>query len=187
MYGMFPEKFAREYHVTIEDAEVMYEVFHDDLYPEVDVYLAGVHRLAQDRGFVVSRFGRRRRLPLATGSWGEKSQRWWEQKAAFREAGNFVIQSPGSDMNTIAYTGICRYLAKNRWQALGLGMTHDSSTYEMPESEVPAFVDLARRYMVENTHRLCPWLEVPLDIDIKVGPSWGTLKKWKPDSVRKAS
>jgi DNA polymerase I len=178
LYGAFPKRFSQEFHVDLRTAEVIHRAFHE-AYPEVGAFLRKVHAQAQERGWIESRFGRRRRLPLALGDPPFRTEGWWLQKAAFREASNFPIQSLGSDINTTAFARVQAQADEAGIPYAPLGMTHDSQDYDMPESSVGEFAPLLRRVMVKETHQLYPWLGVPLDIDIKVGRSWGTLTKWK--------
>ncbi len=179
LYGAFPKTFSEQFHVPIETAEVISRAWHG-IYPEVREYLDSVHRKVKEKGWIESRFGRRRRLPLAVGDPPFKTEGWWAQKAAFREAGNFPIQSLGSDLNTMAFCRVLAEIDQRGMPVVPLGMTHDSQDYDVEEDAINDFAALLRRIMVEETHALFPWLTVPLDIDVKVGPSWGSLTKWKP-------
>lgn len=183
LYNAQPKRFAAEFHVSLKEATIIHAAFHE-AYPEIGAYYEQSCEIARTKGVMTSAFGRKRRLPQAKGEWREYSPQWWEQLAAFREANNFRIQSLANDLNTRAATRVHKKLAAEKSKILLLGFTHDSATYDVPPEEatperLAAFVALLRRSMVEVTLKMHPWITVPIDIDVKAGPSWGTLAKIK--------
>lgn len=179
-YGAYPKKFAEITGLDVGTATLVHEAWHE-MYPEVGRYLAKQARLAKERGWLESHFGRRRRLPQAQGEWNQGTPEWKAQREAFREAGNFRIQSLASDLNTRAFLRVLdRILGSTRWASIvPIGCTHDSQDYDVPGPLVEDFASLLRDVMVAETHKLFPWITVPLDIDVKAGDSWGSLKKVK--------
>ena len=83
------------------------------------------------------------------------------------------IQGTASDIIKIAMNGIDRELLSRRAagkQARMILQIHDELIFELPSSELDDVRDVA--------HRLMPSLEldVPLDLDEKLGVSWGDLE-----------
>lgn len=174
IYGARPKRLHLTFGLSMQDAEAMYEAFHA-AYPEIGRFLRDTHRLVQQTGALRSRLGRLRRLPEARGSDPHGVM------MALLQASNFPVQSLGSDLNTWAFNRTCALLAERGMETVGLGPTHDSGAYDAPASEVPALVEMLRPVMLtEAVAAVCPDLNVPLDIAIKAGRTWGSVKDYKP-------
>lgn len=178
LYDAQPPRISVEFGVTIEEAETLYAVWHE-MYPEIHAYHDKLCADVQETGIIRSRLGRTRHLPAAMGEHREKSPGWWEQKAAFREAINHPIQSVCSDLNLLSWIRAQARVRDAGMRSLAMGTTHDSQEWDAPGDEVEKLATLLPSIMVEETLALFPWITVPLAVDVKAGPSWGSLSKIK--------
>ncbi len=132
-------------------------------------YYSGVRRWqghtiarAHEDGHVTTLLGRRRFIP-------ELSMRNDSDRAAGeRIATNTPIQGSAADLCKLAMLQIDRGLPAVAPHARMLLQVHDELVFEVPEAEVAATSDLVRAVM-ERPHPL----DVPLEVSIGVGRSWG--------------
>jgi DNA polymerase-1 len=132
-------------------------------------YYGGVRRWldrtiaeAHERGYVTTLLGRRRYIPeLSLRNDGDRA-------AGERIAANTPIQGSAADLCKLAMLQIDRGLAAVAPHARMLLQVHDELVFEVPEAEVAAATALVRAVM----ERPYP-LDVPLEVSIGVGASWG--------------
>ncbi|MBK9756087.1 MAG: DNA polymerase I [Nannocystis sp.] len=132
-------------------------------------YYSGVRRWqgrtiarAHEDGYVTTLLGRRRTIP-------ELSMRNDSDRAAGeRIATNTPIQGSAADLCKLAMLQIDRGLPAVAPHARMLLQVHDELVFEVPEAEVAATSALVRAVM-ERPHPL----DVPLEVSIGVGRSWG--------------
>lgn len=168
-YGGGPRRLMISAGLSEDDAQFVYKAFHR-AYPEIGRWMRDVHRGANASGVVRSVTGRLRRLPDA------QSYTVGLRRKAEREAGNFPIQNLGSDLNTWAVNRVRKLCAHKGLRAVTLGLTHDSGTYDVPRLEVPRLAGMIRTVMtVQAPEAVYPSLSVPLEVEIKAGPTWGSL------------
>lgn len=187
LYGAMPKRFHIEFGVPLDEATDLYHKWHR-AYPEIGKYHERIHRAVARTGVVRSALGRVRRLPAAIGPYYSPAERRrnrslpfdMNQILAFLAASNHPVSSLSSDLNTIAFSEVRRAIAKAGLGVKILGATHDSGTYDCPRNEIADFVPILRRCMVEEMHARFPWLGVPLEIEVKAGPTWGSLEPWPP-------
>lgn len=167
-YGAYPKRFSEEFGVSLEMAKRIWEAWHA-LYPEIRLFHEKIHTHVQRTGRLRSKFGRVRRLP------GAQSHDRREQILAKLAASNFPTQSLGTDLNTWAFCRISEELARRGLDSVPIGLTHDSTTYDCPEREIPLVAAIAKRVKTKDLHAEFPWLTVPMEVDVKAGLSWGSL------------
>jgi DNA polymerase-1 len=117
---------------------------------------------AHQNGYVTTLLGRRRFIPELS------SRNNTDRAAGERIAANTPIQGSAADLCKLAMLQIDRELPSVAPRARMLLQVHDELVFEAPEAEVEATKALARRVM----ERPYP-LEVPLEVGIGVGRSWG--------------
>jgi DNA polymerase I len=115
-------------------------------------------KLIRQRGYVDTRFGRRRRFMLLTQENAEEAD-----KAAI----NMPVQSTASDLTLTALT---RLMAKG----IDIVLTvHDSLIAEASVEDAEAVGELMRQAMVDAGNEFVP--EVPWKVDVEVRPRWGEV------------
>lgn len=167
------EVLAQKHGIMLSDEEA--KALMDRLYArlaEFTQHKANYESLLDRYSAVWTPFGRRRYLP----HWF--SQQKWMKARAGRQAGNFIIQSTGSDMTSWAWVIL------NRWQrACGINSklilsVHDSLGWDVYPGELE-IVAAATRYVMENLpfSFIRDWT-VPILADIEYGDegaSWGEM------------
>lgn len=170
LYGMSAKKFVdyakNSYGVifTQAEAEEIRKRFFST-YRGLEPWYAMQKRLCNLDGGVYTLFGRFRPLE------GIYSQDWSEKGSAERCAINTPVQSSGSDMLLSSMIEIENTLPEVRIVCT----VHDSILCEVPEDKVDYYKEKIGNIMKHPTLLECfgITLNVPLDIDIGVGP-WGT-------------
>lgn len=114
-------------------------------------------------GFVESPFGKRRHFSDGDGITPDERD---------RQAGNMPIQSAAGE---IALNAMVRLAARGFDLVL---QVHDSILVEVPERHVAATVATMRKVMTDRS--AMPWMTVPLEVDFKVGPTWGDVVAYPP-------
>jgi len=117
-------------------------------------------------GEVSTPYGRFRRVPGATPSTGEG-------RALLREAVNFVIQAPASDMIQVLGWKMMLVL---EGLAVPIGSHHDGLLWDIPRGNLDEVLDKVELLLVEFPRLvrniLGMELYVPFKFDLKTGPNW---------------
>jgi DNA polymerase-1 len=164
LYGMGPQRLAREFGVTLKEAKDFIERYLG-AYPGVKTYLEETVERAREDGFVTTLLGRVRHLPeLASGrpmtrSFGE------------RIAVNTPIQGTAADLIKLAMVNLDRRLAELGTAAGMTVQVHDELILEVPEAEIESIAELVKSEMEGAIE-----LEVPLVAELGVGTNWMEAK-----------
>jgi DNA polymerase-1 len=170
VYGITDFGLARDIGVSREDAAVYIEKYFVR-YPDVRRFMQETIIAARDRGWVETLFKRRRYLPdLLSGN---------RQIRAFgeRTAVNTPIQGTAADIIKLAMLRIDQFLRERGMRARMLLQVHDELVFEFPKREQSGLIKLVREGMEHAVE-----LDVPLDVDIEIGPNWYDLKKVDGDA-----
>ena len=136
-------------------------------HPKVMAWMALQWKQAAGGGYVESPFGKRRHFGDDEGlSPAERD----------RQAGNMPIQSAAGE---IALNAMVRLMDRGFDIVL---QVHDNVLVEVPERSVAAAVPLIKKIMVDRSGM--PWMTVPLEVDVKVGPNWGDCAPYPPKEVK---
>jgi DNA polymerase I len=122
---------------------------------------------ARDLGYAVTLTGRRRYIPDLRA--GNRNLR----QAAERVAINMPVQGTAADIIKIAMNRIDPELHERREKgkrARLILQVHDELIFELPREELDEVREIARRLMPSIE------LAVPLDLEEKVGRTWGELE-----------
>ncbi len=160
IYGMGPQRLARETGMSLDDAgRFLQEYFAR--YPGVEDYLQRQQAEAGRTGEVRTMLGRRRLVPdIHSPNAGLRA-------AAERVAVNTPVQGSAADMVKVAMLRIDRRLRENRLRARMILQVHDEIVLEVPDDELGEVTALARTEMV------CALpLEVPVRVDTWSGKTW---------------
>ncbi|MBA3550428.1 MAG: DNA polymerase I [Nannocystis sp.] len=161
IYGQGATALGQILGVARKDAQRYIETYFEH-YSGVRRWLDATIAEAHEKGYVTTLLGRRRYIP-------ELSQRNASDRAAGeRIAANTPIQGSAADLCKLAMLQIDRGLPAVAPHARMLLQVHDELVFEVPEAEVAATRELVRAVM----ERPYP-LDVPLEVSIGVGPSWG--------------
>ncbi|HTS15906.1 MAG TPA: DNA polymerase I, partial [Candidatus Sulfotelmatobacter sp.] len=130
-------------------------------YSGISYYMLHIKDQARQQGFVTTLLGRRRSIP-------ELQQRNPNLRAAGeRMAINMPIQGTAADIMKIAMIRLRERLRREGSAARLLLQVHDELVLEVPRGEVATLAPLVRETMATAMP-----LDVPLDVDVKVGDDW---------------
>ena len=167
LYGLTAFGLSQREGIPREDAEEFIRNYFE-AYPTVAEWRDRVVDEARARGYAETLTGRRRYIPELRS--GNRNQR----QAAERMAINMPVQGTAADIIKLAMNRIDAELLER--QAGGklarmVLQVHDELIFELPAAEL----DDVR----EMSHRLMPSLElsVALEVDEKLGRSWGELEE----------
>lgn len=160
IYGMGPQRLARELDIPLTEAE-QYIGSYFERHAGVRAYIESTLATARQCGYVTTLLGRRRALPdLASRHRGVA-------QAAERTAVNTPIQGSAADLIKMAMLAIDRRLTAERLPAAMILQVHDELVFEVAETEREPVIGLIRSEM----ERVYP-LKVPLRVDIGWGRNW---------------
>jgi DNA polymerase-1 len=165
VYGITDFGLARDIGVSREDAAVFIENYFRQ-YPDVRRFIQETIAAARDRGWVETLFKRRRYLPDLLS--GNRQIRSFGERTAV----NTPIQGTAADIIKLAMLRIDRSLQEKELQARMLLQVHDELVFEFPKEEQTELIRLVREGMERAVV-----LDVPLDVDIEIGPNWYDLAK----------
>ncbi len=168
-YGLSDFGLADRLRIPREEARGYIEDYYA-AYPGIRRYTTEMKILARDQGFVTTLLGRRRYLPELTARNGAL------RSAGERMAINMPIQGTAADGMKIAMVRMDAALRDRGMRSRMLLQVHDELVFETDESELPALADLA----VEVMEGALP-LDVPLEVDLKVGADWEQMDRYLRD------
>lgn len=160
IYGMGPQKLARELGISVNQAKE----FISRYFEKLGVLKAFYEKLVEDamlRGYVTTLAGRRRLLPEL------HSRNQQAQAQARRQAVNTVIQGSAADIIKLA---MLRVHADERLAELDARLilqVHDELLLEAPQAAAPEAARILRRLMQDVAALL-----VPLKVDLGTGLTW---------------
>ncbi|MEW6547753.1 MAG: DNA polymerase I [Bacillota bacterium] len=133
-------------------------------YPGVRRWIDEVVSTARTQGFVTTLMGRRRQLPTIL------SRNPQERGFAERTAVNTPLQGSAADIIKLAMVRLHRQLQERGMRSRIILQVHDELILEVPREELPEAGGLVRSCMEQVME-----LAVPLQVDLKAGPTWYDL------------
>ncbi len=167
-YGMSDYGLATRAGIPREEARAFIDSYFS-AYNGISRYMYHIKEIAQEQGYVETLLGRRRWIPELSARNSQLRQ------AGERMAINMPIQGTAADIMKIALIRLHERLRAERSPARMLLSVHDEVLLEVPRTEVAALAPLVREVM-EGALKL----DVPLDVDIKVGDDWESLTPLEP-------
>lgn len=163
LYGLTAFGLSQREGVDFDEANAFIDAYFE-AYPKVQEWRERTVEETRKKGYAETMTGRRRPIPDLYS--GNRNIR----QAAERIAINMPIQGTASDIIKIAMNQIDAELVAHRESGKLARMVlqvHDELIFELPRAELDDVREIA--------HRLMPSIElaVPLDLDEKVGTSWG--------------
>lgn len=163
-YGTTYKGLAEQVGCTDDFAQWLQESYLSR-FPKVARYMEDKAREARENGYVTTLYHRRRPIP------GILSPNSHIREAAEREAINMPIQGTAADIMKIALVNVHRALRRQPELRVRLLLqVHDEVVVECHKDDIEAVAQLVKHNMEQVA---C--LSVPLDVEVKVGPSWGDL------------
>jgi len=161
LYGLSPFGLAGRLGITQGEASTFIDAYFDE-YKGIDAFIMSTLDSARESGQVETILGRRRPIngirPTPTRQ---------QRNPAERTAVNTVIQGSAADLIKRAMLEVDRQIQQRGLQARMLLQIHDELVLEAPDSEMPGLIPIVREAMVNALT-----LDVPLQVEIAVGPNW---------------
>ncbi|WP_449240387.1 DNA polymerase I [Desulfoscipio gibsoniae] len=121
---------------------------------------------ARDKGYATTLLNRRRYLPDILNR--NRVIRAFGERTAI----NTPIQGSAADIIKLAMVRIHNELKSRHMATKMILQVHDELIFDVPPEELPVIKDMVREYM-ENALQL----DVPLVVDLKLGPNWYDVRK----------
>jgi DNA polymerase I len=185
IYGKSAYGLAEDLGIEKDAAEELIDDYFAQ-FPAVQTFLDQVHEALFRRGFVADVFGRRRYFPTVLQ---KRPQKRYEQmteqekelvrkiNAAKREAQNFMIQGASATVTKLAMLRCHRRICEHYGDDVKMILTlHDELQFEVRDEVVTAFAAELPGLMCDLGLEKFGF-NLPFEVDVKVGPSWGELTK----------
>jgi DNA polymerase-1 len=166
LYGLTAFGMSTREGIPRDEAEAFITAYFE-AYPKVQEWRERTVEEARELGYAETLLGRRRYMPDL------KSRNRVVRQAAERIAINMPIQGTASDIIKLAMNRIDDEMVERRAKgklARMLLQVHDELIFETPRSELDEVREIAQRLMPSME------LAVPLELDEKVGRSWGEME-----------
>jgi len=165
VYGLTGYRLALEAGIDRKEA-TRFVRLHREQYPAVRAYVERTLREAEEKGYVETPLGRRRYLPDI----GAKNRQ--RREAARRAAENMPNQGMVAEIIKLAMIRVHARLREEGMASRMLLQVHDELVLEVPEVELVEAAGLVVREMKHAVE-----LSVPLEVEVRIGRSWGELRK----------
>ncbi len=180
-YGMSDYGLSTRANISRDEAKAFIDRYFAT-YSGISQYMLHIREVAAQQGYVTTLLGRRREIPELRASNPNLRQ------AGERMAINMPIQGTAADIIKIAMIRLDRRLREGGYASRLLLQVHDELLLEVPRGELDAIAPLVR----ETMETAVP-LDVPLDVDVKVGDDWeemtviGVDRPWDADTAADAT
>ena len=160
IYGMGPQRLARETGVSMAEAKTFIEKYFDG-FPKIRDYIDTAKSAARQLGYSTTMTGRRRPIPEINA----------KDRAVMINGENMAVNSPiqgsAADLVKIAMINTQKQLNESGLDAKMLLQVHDELVFECKDSQVDAVKALVKSAM-ENAMKL----SVPLKVEVGAGLNW---------------
>jgi DNA polymerase-1 len=165
IYGQGAFALSRQLGISLEDAREFIARYFVR-FSGVRAFLDRQIDLARRQGYVETLFKRRRYIPEL------KERNFGLRAYGERNAQNSPLQGSAADLIKLAMVRIHHAIREQGLAGRMLLQVHDELVFEVPPAEVEAMSRLVRHHM-ENVVAL----QVPLVVDIGIGPNWLEAKR----------
>ncbi|MBI1830342.1 MAG: DNA polymerase I [Planctomycetes bacterium] len=163
IYGISASGLANRLGLTSAEGAAFIDAYFTK-YPRVQEYQESLLKSCRENGYVGTILGRRRRIEGVRAATSYKNRNQPE-----REAINMQIQGSAADLIKVAMLNIHRRLQRDGCRTRMLLQIHDELVFEVPTEEKASALRLVHE---EMTSALSAKLDVPLRVDMSVGPNW---------------
>jgi len=160
MYGAGPFRLSQELDVPFGEAKKIKDAYFDK-YKGIEQYIENSKIQIKDSKSVETLLGRKRAV------WDSDSQNKIRRDAAERMAINMPIQGTAAEMIKLAMIKIHRKLKSKKLKSKLIMQIHDELLLEVHKDEVDYITKVVIEFMRDAIK-----LDVPIEIDFGIGPSW---------------
>ncbi len=163
-YGMESYGLAQRLNIGVAEATEILDSYFA-AFPAVKQYMDDTVKLARERGYTETLFGRRRQIPELSASNRQVRQ------AGERQAMNAGIQGLAADIFKVALVRLDEAIETAGIDSRIVLQVHDEIIVESPDPEVEQAKEMTTSIMRDAFE-----LRVPLEIDLQVASTWAGAK-----------
>ena len=156
IYGISDFGLSENVGITVKEAKKYIEDYLEK-YPKIKEYMDNTKNIAVEKGYVETKFGRRRYVPNI------KSQNYIIREQAKRIAMNAPIQGTAADITKIAMVNIEERIKKEKLDAKILLQVHDEIIVECNDNIKDMIASILKEEMEQAAT-----LQVPIIADIRI-------------------
>lgn len=156
IYGISDFGLSENVGITVKEAKKYIEDYLEK-YPKIKEYMDNTKNIAVEKGYVETKFGRRRYVPNI------KSQNYIIREQAKRIAMNAPIQGTAADITKIAMVKIEERIKKEKLDAKILLQVHDEIIVECNDNIKDMIASILKEEMEQAAT-----LQVPIIADIRI-------------------
>lgn len=164
IYGKSDFGLAKDLNISLAKAKKYINSYFDK-YDKIKGFMDGIVSSAEEKGYSMTMFNRRRYIPEI------KSSNFIDKNRGKRAAMNAPIQGSAADIIKIAMVNVHNRLNEEGLKSKLILQVHDELIVEAYEDEVETIKELLKTEM-ENAVNL----KVNLDVDLNIGTSWYDTK-----------
>ena len=164
IYGLSPFGISQQTGLTPDKGKEFIEAYFGK-YPGIRAYIDGIKAKIREDGYVETILGRRRDVPEI------RSSSFQVRQAAERMAVNMPIQGSAADILKLAMFSIQSGMDELALGSMMIVQVHDELIFEVPNAELEQMQALVLELMPSAMK-----LDVPLDVEIKTGLTWGAME-----------
>ena len=164
IYGLSPFGISQQTGLSPDEGKQFIDTYFGR-YPGIRDYIDSVKVQIAGSGFVETLMGRRRYIPEINSS------SFHVRAAGERMAINMPIQGTAADIIKIAMVRMQERLDAQQLRSLMIIQVHDELIFESPREELDDLRSIVLEVMPSAME-----LEVPLDVEVKTGVTWGDME-----------
>ena len=164
IYGLSPFGISQQTGLSAEQGRAFIDSYFGS-YPGIKEYIDGTKAKVKQTGFVETLLGRRRYIPEI------QSRSFHMRAAGERMAINMPIQGTAADIIKIAMVRLQARLDELNMSAMMIVQVHDELIFETPRDEMEQLESVVLEVMPSAME-----LAVPLDVETKMGRTWGDME-----------
>lgn len=164
IYGKQAFTLAKDLGVSRQEAQDFIDTYFHT-YPKIKNYLDSSIQSARDKGYAQTIWGRRRYIPEIN------SRNKMTAQSGERMAQNMPIQGASADIIKIAMISVNKALKEEKLNAKLILQVHDELIIDSSRDDAERVKALLEEKMENAVH-----LDVPLDVEAKIGYSWYEAK-----------
>ncbi len=165
-YGMSAFGLAKDLEISIMEAQTFIDKYFLR-YPKVKSFMDNEIKKAEDNGYVLTMFNRRRYIPEIN------SNNMGVRQFAQRQAINTPVQGSAADLIKLAMINVYNEMQSKKLSSTMIITVHDELVFNVKEDEKDLMKKLIRDKM-ENAVQL----SVPIQVTVKSGKNWLELKEF---------
>lgn len=179
-YGMGKKKMSGQLGLSIEDTTELYDKYHGNV-PFIKLLGDECMRVANDRGYIKTILGRRRRFDLfGPRKWTEGVVPLPKAQALEKFGAPVVRYFVHKAMNSLIQGSSADMIKKAMVDLYDEGIISHITIHDELDNSIES---MKQARIIRDTMLCCVKIDVPLKVDVELGPSWGEAKEVSIDEV----